>query len=173
MTQHVSQLSKGSVLNIWFISELNNGFACTLNVFSTVPASSLPGLCWIGTMYKLPLNRRVKLMSEFCLWRFWGNQKSDSYNCNVQQCLEETLLPWIWKESIIWLVSLSQQQLKTDPSKVTRAAKTSSCSHSLPDRSLVLPGHGAQTASQIHALPCIWLFFTAINKGSGVKNHRV
>lgn len=62
--------------------------------FSTVPTSSLPGLCWIGTVYKLPLNRRVKLMTELCLWRFQDNQKSDSYKCNVKQCLQETLLPW-------------------------------------------------------------------------------
>lgn len=32
ITQHVSQPSKGSVLDIWFISEQNNGFASTLNV---------------------------------------------------------------------------------------------------------------------------------------------
>lgn len=40
-------------------------------------------------------------------------------------------------------------------------------------QSLVLPGHAVQTASQTHALPWIWLLFTGIDKGSGVKNHRV
>lgn len=87
--------------------------------------------------------------------------------------LQETLLPWTWKASKIWLVSLSQQQLKTDPSKATREAMTCRWSHSPPDRSLVLPGHAEQTASQPHPLPWIWLLFTGIGKGSRVKNHRV
>lgn len=87
---------------------------------SIAPTLSLPGLHWTGTMYKLPaLNSRVKLMTELCLWRFWDNQKSNSCKCNVKHCLRETLLTWTWKVSIFWLVSLSQQQLKTDPSKAT------------------------------------------------------
>lgn len=45
ITQCVSQLSKGSMLNIWLISVWNNGFTCTWTSCSTASTSSLPGLC--------------------------------------------------------------------------------------------------------------------------------
>lgn len=127
---------------------------------STAPALSLPGLLWTGTMYKLPaLNRRVKLMTELCLWRFRDNQKSNSCKCNVKHCLRETLLTWTWKVSIFWLVILSQQQLKTDPSKATEGSNDLQM-QLLSTRYVPHPAQGMQHRQlTIHMLSLRFSFF--------------